>query len=56
MQGEIGMPRELLRIIVVEDHPSVGQTIERILNAGGFAPILFASAEAALEANAAVVG
>jgi FixJ family two-component response regulator len=44
---------EMSKIVVVEDHPSVRKTIERILQAGGFTVILFDSAEAALEANAA---
>jgi FixJ family two-component response regulator len=41
------------KIVVVEDHPSVRKTIERILQAGGFTVALFDSAEAVLEANAA---
>jgi FixJ family two-component response regulator len=39
------------RIVVVEDDTSMRQAIERILRAGGFAAVLFASAEAALEAD-----
>jgi FixJ family two-component response regulator len=41
------------RIVVVEDDASMNRAIERILRAGGFAAITFASAEAALEAEAA---
>ena len=47
------MPNKMLNIVVVEDDPSMSQAIERILQAGGFAAALFASAEAALEADAA---
>jgi FixJ family two-component response regulator len=45
------MPRQTPSILVVEDDASMSQAIERILRAGGFAPALFVSAEAALEAN-----
>jgi DNA-binding response OmpR family regulator len=51
--GRIEMPSELLKVIVVEDDASMGRAIERILRAEGFAAFVFASAEAALEANAA---
>jgi FixJ family two-component response regulator len=44
------MPSELPRIVVVEDDASMSQAIERVLQAGGFAATVFASAEAALEA------
>jgi FixJ family two-component response regulator len=37
-------------ILVVEDDSSMSQAIERVLQAGGFEAVLFASAEAALEA------
>jgi FixJ family two-component response regulator len=47
------MPDEIPRIVVVEDDASMSQAIERILRAGGFAAVTFASAEAALEADAA---
>jgi FixJ family two-component response regulator len=47
------MPTRTPRIVVVEDDASVGQAIERILRAGGFAPERFASAEAAIEADSA---
>ena len=47
------MPNEMPSIVVVEDDPSMGQAIERILRAGGFTAAVFASAEAALEAGAA---
>jgi FixJ family two-component response regulator len=53
--GRIEMPSELPRIVVVEDDASMSQAIERILQAGGFAPVLFASAEDALEADAAAM-
>lgn len=46
------MAGELPRIVVVEDDASMSVAIERILKAGGLAPVMFASAEAALEANA----
>jgi DNA-binding response OmpR family regulator len=47
------MPSELPRIVVVEDDASMSQAIERILQAGGFTAVLFASAEAFLEADTA---
>ena len=37
----------------MEDDASMSQAIERVLQAGGFTAVLFASAEAALEADAA---
>jgi DNA-binding response OmpR family regulator len=43
----------VLRIVVVEDNYSMSQAIERVLRAGGFSPILFDSAEDALEAGIA---
>src|SRR5262245_46378345 len=46
------MPGEMSRIVVVEDDASMSQAIERILRVGGFTAVLFASAEAALEASA----
>src|SRR5262245_57650193 len=45
------MPEEKPRIVVVEDDESMSQAIERILRAGGFVALTFASAEAALEAG-----
>jgi FixJ family two-component response regulator len=36
---------------VVEDDPGMSQAIERLLRAGGFTAVTFASAEAALEAG-----
>jgi FixJ family two-component response regulator len=39
-------------IVVVEDDASMSQAIERILRAGGFSPLVFGSAEAALDAGA----
>jgi RNA polymerase sigma factor (sigma-70 family) len=50
--GQVAMPGELPRIVVVEDDASMSQAMERVLRAGGFAPALFVSAEAALEAGA----
>ena len=47
------MPGQRPRIVVVEDDASLCLAIERILRAGGFAPVTFASAEAALEAGTA---
>lgn len=47
--------REMPRVIVVEDDASMSQAIERILRAGGFAAIRFASAEAFLEADALAI-
>src|SRR5262245_21136625 len=49
MEMAVGTPR----IVVVEDDPSMSRAIERILRAGGFATATFATAEAALEADAA---
>jgi len=46
------MASELPTIVLVEDDASMAQAIERVLQAAGFTPVLFASAEAALEANA----
>jgi FixJ family two-component response regulator len=43
---------EIPTIVVVEDDASMSQAIERILRAGGFEAVVFASAEAALEAGA----
>jgi FixJ family two-component response regulator len=40
-------------ILVVEDDASLGQAIDRILRAGGLEVVMFPSAEAALNANAA---
>jgi FixJ family two-component response regulator len=40
-------------ILVVEDDASMSQAIERILRAGGFEVVMFPSAEAALETDAA---
>jgi len=50
------MPTEPLRIVIVEDDASMSQAIERVLQAGGFAALPFASAEAVLEAGAAADG
>jgi FixJ family two-component response regulator len=47
------MPGEMPRVVVVEDDASMSRAIERILRVGGFAPVMFTSAEAALEAGAA---
>ena len=46
------MPNQMPRIVGVEDDTSMRQAIERILQAGGFAAAVFASAELALEAGA----
>src|SRR5262249_40999728 len=54
--GLVKMPSEMPIIVVVEDDASMSQAIERVLQAGGFAAVLFASAEAALEAGAAADG
>jgi FixJ family two-component response regulator len=40
-------------VVVVEDDASMRQAIERVLRAGGFAPITFETAEAVLETGAA---
>jgi FixJ family two-component response regulator len=40
-------------IVVVEDDASMSQALERILRTGGYLGTMFASAEAALEADAA---
>jgi FixJ family two-component response regulator len=53
MKGEMNMTNPLPKIIVVEDHAGVRKTIERILRTGGFAVVLFESAEAVLQTNAA---
>src|SRR5262245_44013124 len=47
------MSSEPPTIVVVEDDAGISQAIERVLRAGGFTPVLFVSAEAALEAGAA---
>jgi FixJ family two-component response regulator len=47
------MPNEPPIIVVVEDDASMRQALERILQAGGFTAVSFASAEEALEADAA---
>jgi DNA-binding response OmpR family regulator len=41
------------RIVIVEDDPSMSQAIGRVLQAGGFEHVSFASAEAALAAGVA---
>lgn len=46
------MPIEAKTIVVVEDDVSMGQAIERILRAGGFAATVFTCAESALESGA----
>src|SRR5262249_5154151 len=53
VSGRGKMPSERPRIGVGEDDASMSQAIERVLQAGGFAAVLFASAEAALDADAA---
>jgi FixJ family two-component response regulator len=49
------MSKKVRRIVVVEDDASMGSAIVRILRTGGFQPILFASAEAALMSGVASV-
>jgi FixJ family two-component response regulator len=47
------MPGVLPVIVVVEDDASMSQAIERILRAGGFTSVTFASAEVALDSDVA---
>jgi FixJ family two-component response regulator len=47
------MPNEPPIIVLVEDDASMCQALERILHAGGFTAVSFASGEEALEADAA---
>jgi FixJ family two-component response regulator len=47
------MSKETRRIVVVEDDSSMARAIERILQLGGFQPILFGSAESALASGLA---
>src|SRR5262249_6370353 len=47
------MPNEPPIIVVVEDDASMCQALERILHAGGFTAVSFASREAALQADPA---
>jgi FixJ family two-component response regulator len=49
------MPNGLPMVVAVEDDGSMSSAIERILRAGGYAAVVFGSAEAALEADAAAV-
>jgi len=42
------------RVVLVEDDPSMSRAIERILHIGGFTTETFATAEAALAADAAM--
>jgi FixJ family two-component response regulator len=42
------MPTQRSTIVVVEDDPSMSQAIQRLLQAAGFEPIIFPSAEALL--------
>jgi DNA-binding response OmpR family regulator len=46
------MPNDSPSIVIVEDDASMSQAIGRILRAGGFEAVAFASAEAALEGDA----
>ena len=48
------MLRDPVRVVVVEDDPSMRRAIERILRAGGYETFMFDSAEATLEADALV--
>jgi DNA-binding response OmpR family regulator len=50
------MPSEPPSIVVVEDDASMSQAIERVLQAGGFTAVRFASAEAVLEDAATADG
>jgi FixJ family two-component response regulator len=45
------MPGARPSVVVVEDDASMRQAIERILRAGGFAVVMFQTAEAALEGD-----
>ena len=47
------MPNTMPTIVAVEDDGSMSVAIERILRAGGFAAVVFGSAEAALDSGAA---
>jgi FixJ family two-component response regulator len=47
------VPGETQTIVVVEDDASMNRALELILRAGGYEVVTFASAEAALEADAA---
>ena len=47
------MPSHSPTIVVVEDDASMSKAIGTILRAGGFTPLMFASAEAALELDVA---
>jgi FixJ family two-component response regulator len=47
------VPGETQTIVVVEDDASMSRALEVILQAGGYEVVTFASAEAALEADAA---
>jgi FixJ family two-component response regulator len=49
------MPSKMPTIVVVEDDASMSQAIERILRAGVYAANMFASAEEALDGNAAAL-
>jgi FixJ family two-component response regulator len=46
------MPSQTPRVVVVDDDPSMRQALERILRAGGFEPLVFSSAEDAIDAGA----
>ena len=47
------MPGVSATVVVVEDDASMRQAIERVLRAGGFDSLTFASAEVVIEADAA---
>jgi FixJ family two-component response regulator len=47
------LPNQAPRVVVVEDDASMSQAIERVLRMGGFLPVMFPSAEAALESGVA---
>jgi FixJ family two-component response regulator len=45
------MPHSKLKIVIVDDDPGMNKAIARLLNAAGFAPVPFPSAEALLESG-----
>jgi FixJ family two-component response regulator len=49
------MPTAMAKIIVVEDDASMCRALERILRVGGYEVVTFASAEAALAADASAM-
>lgn len=49
----VHMQLDVLKIVVIEDDFSMSQAIERILRAAGYKPMMFGSAEAAIESGIA---